>query len=842
MLTPVEYTESMESIEKIYANLNSSSNGLTNREAIRRGKTYGNNSFTTPSQNILFQFFSQFLSPFIIILFCAGAISAFLGDTTNFIIITIIIIVSGVIDFYQKYQAQTAVQKLRQKVSLTTSVLRDGNREEIPLSEVTIGDVVLLVPGDIVPADARLIEEKDLSIDQSALTGESLPQEKQSKTLLSAHLPISEQSNMVFMGTHVISGEAKAIVVQIGKQTELGKIAEQLVEKRPETEFNKGIRQFGYFLMKITFTLTVIVFFVNAFVKHDVLNSFLFALALAVSITPELLPVIITITLSHGAVRMSKKEIIVKDLPAIQNLGSMNVLCTDKTGTLTEGVIHLERYANVEGTSDAEVLKLCYVNSFFQTSLKSPIDESILHYKKITIDEYKKIDEIPYDFFRKRLSVVVDHDDKYLLIVKGAFEQVMSSATHYEKNKNTHGLTTPVRNSLRKQFEEASAQGYRVLMVAVKEIETKHSYTPKDETSLTVIGLLFFRDIPKHAVKEALQALERQQIAIKVLTGDNELVTKKVCEEIGLYVTGILTGEEIDGMNEESLRAHAGRTTIFAKLDPNHKKRVVNALRSQGNVVGFLGDGINDAPSLRAADVGISVNNAVDIAKESADLILLRKDLHVLKDGIYEGRKTYGNVMKYIMMSTSSNFGNMFSVAIGSLFLPFLPMLPIQILLNNLLYDTSQLFIPNDTVSREYLDRPHQWNITFIKEFMMVFGPLSSLIDFLTFFALLTIVHATVPLFQTGWFVESLVTQTLIIFSIRTSIVPFFRSRPNTMLIISACTIALVGILLPFSPLARIFFFVQPPLQFYSLLAVLTVIYFILIETTKRWFYRKYST
>lgn len=824
--------------EDLFQKLSSQKAGLSPEEAKKRLKIFGANRLEEKKKtNVVLSFFSKFLNPLILILLFASLISAFLGELSNFFIILIIILISAGIDFYQQFNAENAAEKLKQRVSLKAEVIRSGLKQEILASEIVPGDMIFLSAGDLVPADCRIISSRELTVSESSLTGESYPVEKQVKTLNDSS-SLSERINSVFLGTSVLSGEAEALVIKTGTATEFGKLAEHLIEKRPKTEFETGIEKFGFLLAKITLILVILVFFVNAFFKHDILNSFLFALALAVGLTPELLPVIVTINLAKGASRMAKKEVIVKDLPAIQNFGSMNVLCTDKTGTLTEDKIKLERYEDLSGQENDQVLLYGFLNSHFQTGLKSPLEKAVLTHE-VNLTGFEKIDEVPFDFIRKRLSVIVKKGRENLLITKGAPENILPHCSHVFL-KETSELTEKNRQKILERFKDLSSEGYRVLAVAYKKIESQKTYNVDDEKNLTFLGLMAFLDPPKESAKEALSLLENAGVTLKILTGDNEIVTQKVCQELGLNIEGVMLGEEIEKLTDLELEKKMQTTNIFARLNPDQKQRIILSLKKAGNVTGFLGDGINDAPSLREADIGISVQNAVDIAKESADLILLRKDLHVLKDGVLEGRKTYGNIMKYIQMGTSSNFGNMFSVAGASLFLPFLPMLPIQILLNNLLYDVSQLTVFTDNVDPEYLQTPKKWDLKFIRHFMLIFGPISSIFDFATFFILLFIFRATVPLFQTGWFVESLVTQTLIIFSIRTVVSPFFKSWPSTPLIISSLGVALAGSILPFSPLAQIFSFAPPPLKFYLLLILLIALYLLIVEKTKVWFFHKY--
>jgi len=822
--------------------LESSENGLSQDEANKRLQLYGLNELVKkPKTIILLKFLSKFTNPLILILIFASLISFLLGEIADFFVIFAIVLISGLVDFYQEHQAQNAAEKLNQKIALTTTVIREGIQSEIPLSQVAIGDILFLSAGEIIPADARILESKELLVSQGALTGESFPQEKQSNPINAEFLNILEKTNCVFMGTNIISGEAIAIVIKTGSNTEFGKIAKQLVEKRPETEFETGVKNFGFLLMKITLIMAIFVFVANAYFKHDILQSLLFAVALGVGLTPELLPMILTINLSKGALRMSKKGVIVKYLPAIQNFGSMNILCTDKTGTLTEDKIKLERYEDIEGKEVPDVLLYGFLNSYFQTGIKSPLEIAVLEHEEVSIIGFTKVDEMPFDFERKRLSVVVKNLGKNILITKGAPEEIFHICTKFQLNNSVFSLTQGRKEKLENRFKKLSSLGFRVLALAKKQVNFQKAYTQNDEKDLTFLGLMAFFDPPKASAKEALMLLQKIGISIKILTGDNELVTQKVCQELGFPVQGTITGEDVSRLTDEQLAKIVEKTTIFARLDPEGKKRIILALKKDQDVVGYMGDGINDAQSLRVADVGISVNNAVDVAKQSADLILLNKDLHVLKEGVYEGRRTYANTMKYIQMAASSNFGNIFSVAAASLFLPFLPMLPTQLLLNNLLYDFSQLAVSSDNVSFEYLEKPRKWNIGFIKHFMLVFGPISSLFDLLTFFILLYVFKAQTHLFQTGWFMESLISQTLIVFAIRTKVVPFFKSKPSIFLIINSLIIVFFGILSPILPIASIFSFVIPPISFYFYLIALVIGYFILVEIAKSKFYARFT-
>lgn len=817
------------SISEVLRKLATTEHGLSQTEVALRHKRYGPNTLVTKNnQNLLVSFVKQFLNPLIILLLTASVISATLGQIIDFIIIACIIIISVAIDFYQQAKAEHAVEKLREKVSITATVYRDGVTIDIPMTQLVPGDVIEVSPGTIIPADCRILRANDLLVDESILTGESDAQEKGQHLL--------DKQQLLFLGTHVISGSGVAVVYATGKQTAFGAIGASLSEKIPETAFEQGLKHFGYLLIRITFVLTIFVFFVNAFLRHDVLNSFIFALALAVGLTPELLPIIITLTLSRGALRMANKGVIVKYLPAIQNLGSMEVLCTDKTGTLTENKITLEQYEDISGQKSTAVLRLGFLQSHFESGIKNPLDEAILRHHEIKLANVQKINELTFDFNRRRASTIIQEENQPLLICKGATDQVLAVCSHFHKDGKQYTLSESVQQQIHDRFISLSEQGFRVLAVATKKIAQQHNYTLQDESNLTFEGLMAFFDPPKQTAKETLRELAAHGIAVKILTGDNEIVTKKICQELELPVIGVITGVELDKLSTAELTEKVLHTTIFARITPEQKQRIIKALQTHC-AVGFLGDGINDAPSLHIADVGISVNNGTDVAKEAASLILLTHSLKVVKDGVIEGRKTYVNTMKYIMMATSSNFGNMVSVAAASLFLPFLPMLPTQILLNNLLYDVSQLAIASDKVDPEYLHNPKKWDIHFIKRFMLLFGPVSSLFDGLTFLALTFIFHATVAQFRTGWFIESLASQALIILVIRTKKVPFNKSKPSRLLLISTITTIAVAIFLPLSPLATFFEFNQVPILFYVYLLTIMIIYVVGVELIKHHFY-----
>ncbi|MGC8939964.1 MAG: magnesium-translocating P-type ATPase [Candidatus Bathyarchaeia archaeon] len=830
-------------VDELLSRFGTSISGLSSGEAEKRLEVYGYNELAKRKKRAaIVEFLLHFRSPLVIILLVAGLISGFLGEISNVIIIFSIVFLSVVLDFYQESKAERAAEMLRERVTTTATVLRDGVKREIKLSEVVPGDIIYLSAGDIVPADARIISAKDLFVNQSALTGESFPVEKTPTRSKSKEASITEWTNYLFMGTSVVSGTATAVVVRTGSFTEYGKIAKRLIAREPETEFEKGIKSFGFLIMEITFLLVIFVFFINAFYKRGVLESLLFAVALAVGLTPELLPMIISVNLSKGAIAMSKKGVIVKRLASIQNFGSMDVLCTDKTGTLTENRIQLVLHVDVNGEDSERVLLYSYLNSYWQTGLKNPLDEAILKYRDVNVSGFQKVDEIPFDFVRKRLSIVVEHENQRFMITKGAPEEISKICSYYEVGDVVADITDELRRKIEQKYFELSAEGFRVLSVAYKRLrEYKSVYTANDENEMVFLGFVAFLDPPKETARESLQLLGKAGVEVKILTGDNELVTRKVCEHLGFEIKGIVLGSEIAQMHDDALARVVEEANVFCRVTPAQKDRIINALKSNGHVVGFLGDGINDAPSLRSADVGISVNNAVDVAKESADIILLQTDLTVLHDGVLEGRKTFGNTMKYIMMGTSSNFGNMFSVAGASLFLDFLPMLPTQILLNNLLYDLSQSAVPTDNVDHEYIEKPKKWDISFIRRFMIFLGPISSIFDFLTFFIMLFIFNATETLFQTAWFIESLSTQTLVIFVIRTRMSPFYKSKPSKLLFISSIAIVAFALILPFTPLGELFDFVAPPPTFFIALAVLIGVYLMLVEAVKKWFYKRYA-
>jgi Mg2+-importing ATPase len=827
-------------VDQLMETLHTSLQGLSSEEVATRRATYGPNAVVREKKLAVFrQFASQFKNPLIIILLLAALLSVFLGEFVDALIIVVIVFLSVCIDFYQEYRAGRAVELLQQKISTLATVTRGGSTREVPLSELVPGDIISLSAGNIVPADARVMHARDFFVDQSALTGESFPVEKTPQVRGGDNQEPQHYADYLFMSSPVVSGSATAVVVKTGMSTEYGKIAERLTARPPETEFERGLKQYSYLVTRIIFFLVIFVFFTNTLLKHGVLESLLFAVALAVGLTPELLPMILTLNLSKGALAMSEKGVIVKHLASIQSFGSMDMLCTDKTGTLTENRITLIYHVDAEGVTSEQVLLYSYLNSFHQTGLKSPLDEAILRTDGVEIGQFRKIDEIPFDFIRKRVSVVAAKNQDHILITKGAPEEILKVCTRVSREGVSEPFTTEWQTRSVGVYEKLSREGFRVLAVASKEIANEKSiYSPADETDLTLLGFVAFIDPPKETVPESLRMLHDAGVEVKVITGDNELVTRHVCAALEFPITRIIEGSEIAHMDSDTLASAVEQANIFTRVSPPQKERIIRALMKNNHVVGYLGDGINDAPSIRAADIGITVDNAVDIAKESADIVLLKKDLRVLHDGILEGRKTFGNTMKYIMMGTSSNFGNMISVAAASLFLPFLPLLPVQILLNNLLYDISQSTIPTDAVDEEYVVAPKRWDIGFIKKFLLVFGPVSSLFDILTFTSLLLVFHAPMEIFRTVWFLESLCTQTFIIFAIRTKRVPFYKSRPSGLLVISSISVVLIGIAITLIPSGSLFGFVPLTLPYFLFIGALVLLYIVVVEIVKKWFYR----
>ncbi len=828
----------------VQSQLASGPGGLTQNEAQSRARQFGPNAIRVRGERpLLIQYLSHFKNPLVMILLAASAFSAITGELAGFIIIWTIVLMSVTLDFVQEHRASRAAERLKQQVAVMASVIRDGKVQNIPMPALVPGDVVQLSAGDLMPADCILLEAKDFFVNQSLLTGESYPIEKHAADLSAPVDDLGDATNAVFMGTSVISGMAKAMVCRTGNDTAVGGIAGSLAAKAPPTAFELGTHSFGMLIMRLTILLVLFAFLVNALMHRPYMESFLFAIALAVGLTPELLPMVITVTLSRGAMRMARSEVIVKQLMAIQNLGSMDILCTDKTGTLTEAHIRLVRHLDANGDDSEEVLQLAYLNSHFESGIKSPLDDAILEHGTADVSGWSKIDEVPFDFERRRVSVLLEKDGQRLLIVKGAPEDILRLSTEHAPDPSLppQAIDEQALENINALHDQLGAEGFKVLGIAWKTVAPDHDHAVvDDETELVFAGFAAFLDPPKESAGPAIKALTAAGIAVKIITGDSELVTRHVCAQLGVPVTGVLNGSEISHLDDPALAVRVMEANVMCRVTPVQKNRIILSLKSQGHTVGYLGDGINDAPSLHSADIGISVDTAVDVAKEAASMIMLRQDLNVLHAGVMEGRRTFSNIMKYIMMGTSSNFGNMFSMAGATLFLPFLPMLPVQILLNNLLYDASELPIPMDTVDQEDLAHPRHWDTGFIRNFMLVIGPISSVFDFLTFYIMLKVFDAGQALFQTGWFIESLATQVLVIFIIRTRGNPF-KSRPALILIVTSVTVVVAAAILPFTPLAALLGFTAPPPLFYLLLTVMVVSYLFIVQFVKRWFYRRFA-
>jgi Mg2+-importing ATPase len=812
--------------------------GLTNADAQQRLARSGANLLTPRRRSdTLSLLLAQFKSPIVLILLFAASLSFFLHDPVDALIILGIVLVSSVLGFWQERSAADAVAKLLAVVQIKATVLRDASQQETPIEEIVPGDVVVLTAGDVVPGDCLILESKDLFADEAALTGETYPVEKTVGTL-PHETPLSRRTNTLWMGTHVVSGTAKAVVVSTGTETEFGKVAARLKLRPPETEFERGVRRFGYFLMEVTLLLVIAIFAVNVYLARPVLESFLFSLALAVGLTPQLLPAIISVNLAHGAKRMALQKVIVKRLASIENFGSMNVLCSDKTGTLTEGVARLHSARDIDGHASDKVLFYAYLNAFYETGFANPIDEAIRTHRQFDLAGYQKRDEVPYDFVRKRLSILVTKDNEHLMVTKGALQNVLAACAFAQTADGTIVNIADVRKSVEQRFEEFSGQGFRTLGIAYREMGADSHISKDQETEMTFLGFLVFFDPPQPRIAETIDHLKQLGVALKIITGDNYLVAARVGQQIGVSNPEILTGSDLREMSEEALFVVAPDVDIFAEVEPNQKERIILALKKTGNVVGYMGDGINDASALHAADVGISVKSAVDVAKEAADIVLLEKDLRVLERGIQEGRTTFANTLKYVFMATSANFGNMFSMAGASLFLPFLPLLPKQILLTNLLTDFPEMTIATDSVDRELVEQPRRWDIQFIRNFMLTFGLVSSVFDYLTFAVLLVLLQATPDQFRTGWFLESVISASLIVLVIR-SRRPLFKSKPGPYLLIATLLIVGVTLAFPVTPLAKLFDFLPLPPSILFVLGAIVVLYILAAEVVKRIFYKR---
>jgi Mg2+-importing ATPase len=816
--------------------------GLSSDEAAERLLRVGPNEIARGrKRGLLLQLLLKFTNPLIVVLMAIALLSLFFGERISALLVLAMAVLSVLLSFVQELRAGQAAEKLRAMVRTRTTIQRDGAPQEIDLREVVPGDVVILQAGDMIPADLRLSAAKDLFINQSSLTGESLPVEK------TAEVPSAEElRNIAFMGSSVVSGTGQGIVLRTGTSTQFGELSQRLVQQRSETSFERGLRGFVGLMLKLMVVLVVVIFGVNAIFKHSLLDSLLFALAVAVGLTPEMLPMLVALNLSKGALALSRRKVIVKQLNSIQNLGAADILCTDKTGTLTLDEVVLERHCDVIRREDESVLELAYLNSHHQTGLKNLLDRAILKHDPDRFTVGEKIDEIPFDFSRRIMSVVVGRERRHQLICKGAPEEIFKRCVSYELDGDLLPMEDLVVADLKEELDELNRDGFRVLAVAHRNIESpKSAYSRDDERDLILRGYLAFLDPPKPSSREALAAMARHGVECKILTGDNALVTLKICRDVGLDVRGLLTGDQVEALSDESLAPRLETTTVFARLSPLQKERVIRLLQKNGHTVGFMGDGINDAPALKAADVGISVDNAVDVARESADMILLEKDLRVLEEGIMEGRKTFANILKYVRMGASSNFGNMLSMTGASLALPFLPMLPPQVLLNNFLYDISQVGLPTDAVDDDQIARPLRWSITEVRRYMMVFGPLSSLFDFLTF-GLLALLFHRAPHFQaafhTGWFLESLASQTLVVYVIRTNRRPFLDSRPSPGLVLTTLLVLSLAVAIPFSPLGAPLGFVRLPPVFAVCLLLLLSAYLLLAQRLKVWYLHRLTS
>lgn len=832
--------------------------GLNNEIAEERLEEYGYNELTHKKElGFWADIYNRLKSPLVVQLLVIALVSSIVGETKSTIIVTCMVLLSVGLSYILDRRSSKAVEALGKRVQSQVIVLRDGKEEEIPMSDVVPGDVVLLHAGSIIPADLRLISAKDFFVSQSLLTGESLPIEK--KAELDAPLNgnfIFELQNACFQGTNVLSGSARGLVINTGMNTYFGSISEKLTEKRIETSFDKGVKSFTWLMIRFMLVMVFSVFIIVGLSKGNWVEALLFGLSVAVGLTPEMLPMIVTVNLAKGALTMSKKKVIVKNLSSIQNLGAIDILCTDKTGTLTQDHVVLEKHVDISGRESHDVLQYAYLNSFYQTGLRNLIDRAVLSNIELNVEgRCKLVDELPFDFQRRRMSVIVEYEGNNILICKGAVEEIYSVCSHYQLDDEIYPLFDMIHTDLYEEVEDLNNNGYRVLAIAYREFPSSvDSFKVSDESDMILLGYIAFFDPPKDSAAEAIGNLQNLGVNVKILTGDNSLVTAKICKEVGLKIKGVVTGDELQNLSPEDFAKKVEEYNVFAKLTPIQKEEVINTLRQDGHVVGYMGDGINDSPSLRAADVGISVDTAVDVAKEAADIVLLEKSLLVLEDGIMEGRKIFANIIKYIRMGASSNFGNMFSVLGASFLFPFLPMQPIQILVNNLLYDFSQTGIPADNVDKEIVAKPLQWNIGNIKQFMLKIGPISSIFDYATF-ALMWFVFGCCQfshvggaqagylekLFQTGWFVESLLTQTLIVHIIRTKKIPFFQSRASVTMTITTLLIMSICAWLPYSPLADSFGLVPLPGIYWLWIVGFLLTYSVLTHVIKVWFFNKYG-
>jgi len=829
--------------EQLLSALHTSINGLQPADAEQRLKQYGLNTIRAQQQASAFRLLlSQFKSPLVLILIFAAIVSGIVGEWVDASIVLAIVLGSTILGFVQEYTAGNAVEKLRSQVTIKSSLLRGGQPQMLSSEQVVPGDVVVLSAGSLIPADGIVLEANDFFVNQAVLTGETFPVEKKPATV-PENASLAQRTNCVFMGTNVGSGTAQVLIVQTGKATVFGQVAEKLRLRPPETEFERGIRHFGNLLTQVMLVMVILVLAVNVFLAKPLLDSLLFALALAVGLTPELLPAIISITLSHGAQQMAKRGVIVRRLTSIENFGSMDVLCTDKTGTLTEGIVHLNGALDTHGQPSEFVLTYAYLNARYQTGLNNPLDEAIQATAQkagLDISAEQKVDEIPYDFVRKRLSVVAANaKGEHTLITKGALDNILSVCTSFQSGDGSHPLDVTTRAEIEQRYSEYSEKGFRVLGLATKTVDGRpEAYTKTDENALTFAGYLLFFDPPKTDVQQVIVDLAKRGVQLKIITGDNQKVARHVAEAVNLPLQGVLTGSQLNSLHDEALWHLAERTTLFADVDPNQKERIILALQKTGHVVGYMGDGINDASALHAADVGISVDTAVDVAKDAADFVLLGKDLGILRQGIDEGRVTFANTIKYILTTISANFGNMFSMAGASVLLSFLPLLAPQILLNNFLSDIPAVTIASDNVDPEMVVKPRRWHTKFIRNYMMLFGLVSSIFDFLTFGTLLFLFRASPDEFRTGWFIESLITELVIALVVRTRHL-FFRSRPGTLLLASTLIFIGIALVLPYLPFISVFGFVPLPAPLMLAMLGLTALYVLATELTKKLFYSR---
>jgi Mg2+-importing ATPase len=848
-VSPAVLEAALKDGDALLQSLGTRAGGLTQAEAEERARATGPNEVEQERRQGWFVRLLKIIrNPLVILLAILSAVSFSTGDARAGTVMAAMVALSVTLRFVQEARADAAAAKLKAMIHVTATVLRDGAAKEMPLRDLVPGDVIKLSAGDMIPGDVRVLSSKDLFVSQGSLTGESLPIEKFHEAQTGAVNSPTELRNTCFMGTSVESGTATAVVAATGGTTYLGSMAGSLAEERTPTSFDRGLNSFTWFMIRLMAVMVPLVFFINGLTKHDWKSAFFFSMAVAVGLTPEMLPMIVSVCLAKGALAMSRKKVIVKRLNSIQNFGGMDVLCTDKTGTLTEDRVVLQRHCNVAGQESEEVLLDGYLISHFQTGLKNLLDRAILNssdfHEQALVEKYTKLDELPFDFTRRMMSVLVaDPEGKAILLTKGAPEEVFRQCSHFELDRKLSPMDPQLMVGLKQEYENLSNDGFRVLAVAKKELPGKQACSKEDEQGFVLKGYVAFLDPPKPTAGRAIEALHKNGVAIKILTGDNQLISRKVCRDVGLSPDPMLLGGDVEKMSDAELADAAEKATLFARLSPAHKQRVIRLLRGKGHVVGFMGDGINDAPALKAADIGISVDTATDIAKESADLILLEKDLMVLEGGVIEGRKVFANILKYIRMGASSNFGNMFSVLGASAFLPFLPMAPIQVLTNNLLYDFSQVPIPNDAVDEEQVAQPRPWNIDEIRRFILCVGPISSIFDYTTFFVMLWVFNCWDPsraqVFQTGWFVESLMTQTLIIHVIRTNRIPFLQSRASWPLTVTTLSIMAFGVWLPYSPLAASLGLTLLPRMYWPILILTLFSYVSLTQIIKVWLLRK---